>query len=75
MKTYKIQVWHDYQVTDTYEVEVQASSEEEAMQLAEEEAMQLAEQAVENGEGELWGEGDRMEHAFEANENSIEELD
>lgn len=67
MKTYKIQVWHDYQVTDTYEVEVQASSEEEAMQ--------LAEQAVENGEGELWGEGDRMEHAFEANENSIEELD
>jgi hypothetical protein len=41
MKTYKIQVWHDYQVTDTYEVEVQASSEEEAMQ--------LAEQAVENG--------------------------
>ena len=67
MKTYKIQVWHDYQVTDTYEVEVQASSELEAMQ--------LAEQAVENGEGELWGEGDRMEHAFEANENSIEELD
>ena len=67
MKTYKIKVWHDYQVTDTYEVEVQASSEEEAMQ--------LAEQAVENGEGELWGEGDRMEHAFEANENSIEELD
>ena len=67
MKTYKIQVWHDYQVTDTYEVEVQASSEEEAMQ--------LAEQAVQNGEGELWGEGDRMEHAFEANENSIEELD
>ena len=67
MKTYKIQVWHDYQVTDTYEVEVQASSEEEAMQLAEE--------AVQNGEGELWGEGDRMEHAFEANENSIEELD
>ena len=67
MKTYKVKVWHDYQVTDTYEVEVQASSEEEAMQ--------LAEQAVENGEGELWGEGDRMEHAFEANENSIEELD
>lgn len=67
MKTYKMKVWHDYQVTDTYEVEVQASSEEEAMQ--------LAEQAVENGEGELWGEGDRMEHAFEANENSIEELD
>ena len=67
MKTYKIKVWHDYQVTDTYEVEIQASSEEEAMQ--------LAEQAVENGEGELWGEGDRMEHSFEANENSIEELD
>ena len=67
MKTYKMKVWHDYQVTDTYEVEVQASSEEEAMQLAEE--------AVQNGEGELWGEGDRMEHAFEANENSIEELD
>ena len=67
MKTYKIQVWHDYQVTDTYEVEVQASSELEAMQLAEE--------AVRNGEGELWGEGDRMEHAFEANDNSIEELD
>ena len=67
MKTYKMKVWHDYQVTDTYEVIVQASSEEEAMQ--------LAEQAVENGEGELWGEGDRMEHAFEANENSIEELD
>ena len=67
MKTYKMKVWHDYQVTDTYEVEVQASSEEEAMQLAEE--------AVRNGEGELWNEGERMEHAFEANENSIEELD
>ena len=67
MKTYKVKVWHDYQVTDTYEVEVQASSEEEAMQ--------LAEQAVENGEGELWGEGDRMEHAFEANENDVEILD
>ena len=67
MKTYKIKVWHDYQVTDTYEVEVQASSEEEAMQ--------LAEHAVENGEGELWGEGDRMEHSFEANDNDIEILD
>jgi|TARA_R100000081_G_C4768189_1_gene143967 Tfp pilus assembly protein PilX len=67
MKTYKIQVWHDYQVTDTYEVEVQASSEEEAMQLAEE--------AVRNGDCELWNEGERMEHSFEANENSIEELD
>ena len=67
MKTYKMKVWHDYQVTDTYEVEVQASSEEEAMQLAEE--------AVQTGEGELWGEGDRMEHAFEANENDVEILD
>ena len=34
MKTYKMKVWHDYQVTDTYEVEMQASSEEEAMQLS-----------------------------------------
>ena len=67
MKTYKMKVWHDYQVTDTYEVEVQASSELEAMQLAEE--------AVKNGEGELWNEGERMEDAFEANDNSIEELD
>ena len=67
MKTYKMKVWHDYQVTDTYEVEVQASSEVEAMQLAEE--------AVRNGEGELWNEGERMEDAFEANDNSIEELD
>ena len=67
MKTYIIKVWHDYQVTDTYEVEIQASSELEAMQ--------LAEQAVENGEGELWNEGERMEHAFEANDNDIEILD
>ena len=67
MKTYIIKVWHDYQVTDTYEVEIQASSELEAMQ--------LAEKAVENGEGELWNEGERMEHAFEANENDIEILD
>ena len=67
MKTYKIQVWHDYQVTDTYEVEVQASSEEEAMQLAEE--------AVRNGEADLWSEGERFEHSFEANDNSIEQLD
>ena len=67
MKTYKIKVWHDYQITDTYEVEVQASSDLEAMQ--------LAEQAVENGEGELWNEGERMEHAFEANDNDIEILD
>ena len=56
MKTYKMRVWHDYQITDTYEVEVQASSELEAMQ--------LAEQAVRNGEGELWHEGERMEPAF-----------
>ena len=67
MKTYKIKVWHDYQITDTYEVEVQASSDLEAMQ--------LAEKAVENGEGELWNEGERMEHAFEANDNDIEILD
>ena len=67
MKTYKIKVWHDYQITDTYEVEIQASSELEAMQ--------LAEKAVENGEGELWNEGERMEHAFEANDNDIEILD
>ena len=66
MKTYKMRVWHDYQITDTYEVEVQASSEDEAMKLAEE--------AVRNGECELWSEGERMEHSFEADENSIEQL-
>ena len=67
MKTYKMRVWHDYQITDTYEVEIQASSEEEAMQLAEE--------SVRNGEWEVWNEGEQMEHSFEADENSIEQLD
>ena len=67
MKTYKMRVWHDYQITDTYEVVLEASSEEEAMQLAEE--------TVRNGEWEVWNEGERMEHSFEADENSIEQLD
>lgn len=67
MKTYKMKVWHDYQVCDTYEVEVQASSEEEAMQLAEE--------AVRNGEGRLFGESDAFDDTWEVNENSIETIE
>lgn len=67
MTTYKMKVWHDYQVTETYEVEVQASSEEEAMQLAEE--------AVQNGEGRLFGEGDAFDHSYEVNDNSIETIE
>lgn len=67
MTTYKMKVWHDYQVTETYEVVVQASSEEEAMQLAEE--------AVRNGEGEPWGDSDRFDHSYETNENSIETIE
>ena len=63
MKTYKMKVAR-LPSNRHHEVEVQASSEEEAMQLAEE--------AVQNG-GRTMGRGDRMEHAFEANENSIEE--
>jgi len=67
MKTYKMKVWHDYQVCDTYEVEVQASSEEEALGLAEE--------AVRNGGGRLFVEGDTFDHSYEANENSIETVE
>jgi predicted RNase H-like HicB family nuclease len=67
MTTYKMRVWHDFQVTDTYEVEVQASSEEEAMQLAEE--------AVRNGEGNLWSEGEPFDMSWEADENSIETIE
>ena len=37
--------------------------------------MQLAEEAVRNGQCKLWSEGERMEHSFEADENSIEQLD
>ena len=67
MKTYKMKVWHDYQVCDTYEVEVQASSEEEAMQLAEE--------AVRNGEGKLFGKQDAFDDTWEVNDNSIETIE
>ena len=67
MKTYKMKVWHDYQVTETYEVEVQASSEEEAMELAQE--------AVLMGGGNLLGDPDRFDHSYEANENSIETIE
>lgn len=67
MKTYKMKVWHEYKVTETYEVEVQASSEEEAMDLAEE--------AARNGEGELWDDPLRFDHSYEANENSIETIE
>ena len=67
MKTYKMKVWHDYQVCDTYEVEVQANSEEEAMQLAEE--------AVNNGEGTLWREGSPFNNTYEVNDGSIETIE
>lgn len=67
MTTYKMRVWRDFQVTETYEVEVQASSEDEAMQLAEE--------AVQNGEGRLWSEGEPFDMSWEADENSIETIE
>ena len=67
MTTYKMKVWHDYQVTETYEVEVEASSEEEAMQLAEE--------AVLMGGGSLLGDPDTLEHTYEVNEDSIETIE
>ena len=67
MTTYKMKVWHDYQVTETYEVEVEASSEEEAMQ--------LAQKAVLMGGGRLLGDPDTLEHTYEVNEDSIETIE
>ena len=67
MKTYKVLVWHDYTVSDTYAVEVQAVSEEEAMQRAVEE--------VKQGNGVPYSDHVRMDESFEASENSIEEVE
>ena len=67
MTIYKMKVWHDYQVTETYEVEVEASSEEEAMQ--------LAQKAVLMGGGSLLGDPDTLEHTYEVNEDSIETIE
>ena len=64
MKTYKVLVWHDYRVTDTYMVEVQAESIEDAMALAEEE--------VQDGNGEIYSDHIRMDETFEASENNVE---
>tara|TARA_Y100000114_G_scaffold89164_1_gene82667 strand:- start:1589 stop:1798 length:210 start_codon:yes stop_codon:yes gene_type:complete len=63
MKTYKVLVWHDYKVTDTYMVEVQAESIEDAMVLAEEE--------VQDGNGEIYSDHIRMDETFEASENNV----
>ena len=63
MKTYKVLVWHDYKVTDTYMVEVQADSVEDAMVLAEEE--------VQDGNGIPYSDHVRMDETFEASENSV----
>ena len=64
MKTYKVLVWHDYKVTDTYMVEVQADSIEDAMVLAEEE--------VQDGNGIPYSDHVRMDETFEASENNVE---
>ena len=63
MKTYKVLVWHDYKVTDTYMVEVQADSVEDAMVLAEEE--------VQDGNGIPYSAHVRMDETFEASENNV----
>lgn len=63
MKTYKVLVWHDYKVTDTYMVEVQADSVEDAMALAEEE--------VQDGNGIPYSDHVRMDESFEASENNV----
>ena len=63
MKTYKVLVWHDYKVTDTYMVEVQADSVEDAMVLAEEE--------VQDGNGIPYSDHVRMDETFEASENNV----
>ena len=69
MKTYKVLVWHDYKVTDTYKVEVQAESIEDAMTLAEEEVRQ--------GNGTLYSDTyrDLDLETFEASENNVTEID
>ena len=66
MKTYKVLVWHDYKVTDTYMVEVQADSIEDAMVLAEEE--------VQDGNGIPYSDHVRMDETFEASENNVTEI-
>ena len=63
MKTYKVLVWHDYKVTDTYMVEVQADSIEDAMALAEGE--------VQDGNGTPYSDHVRMDESFEASENNV----
>lgn len=63
MKTYKVLVWHDYTVSDTYTIEVQAVSEEQAMERAVEE--------VKQGNGIPYSDHVRMDESFEANENSV----
>ena len=63
MKTYKVLVWHDYKVTDTYMVEVQADSIEDAMALGEEE--------VQDGNGIPYSDHVRMDETFEASENNV----
>ena len=67
MKTYKVLVWHDYKVTDTYAVLVQAESIEDAMVLAEEE--------VQDGNGIPYSDQTRSDETFEASENNVIEID
>jgi hypothetical protein len=66
MATYRVIVFKDYKVTETYEVFVEANTEAEAMSLAEQEVASDSENIS------LMGDVEYFDIFIEANENGVD---
>ena len=66
MATYRVIVFKDYKVTETYEVFVEANTEDEAMTLAEQEVASDSENIS------LMGDVEYFDVFIEANENGVD---
>ena len=67
MKKFKVMVWKDYKVSESYYKTVEANTEEEAIALAEE-------AIIDENYDSILGDQERFDIVIKANENSVEDV-